>query len=484
MIKIVNKQRPGLPCDMDTLLGSPPYLWLVLINLIVSGLFTPLQAEDSLTWNVSDKKISADIRSWSIRAVLESLSTQTAWEIYLEPGIEQRINTRFTDLSYGDALERLLDPLSYVVVPTQGSATRLFVYQTSVSGATERIQGVQATQDESEEEKADKAYKNEVIVTLDKDGELSAEELAKRFGARVMGQLEDLNAYRLAFDDPESAAAALDSIRDESGVTSAETNMGYSRPPSPQFLSSAGPVHPLLKPQTPQEGSSLIIGLIDTAITHPNPLVAPFLLEQKSIFPDMTYNDQEFSHGMAMAETMLKGIEMVRNEGSTTRILPVDIYGNNENTSTFDVAMGINLAIKEGATLVNLSLGSSEQSQFIEELIQNYKNQGVMFVAAAGNQPVTTPTYPAAYSPVMAVTAGTHQGELAPYANRGEFIDVIAPGASIVHDQNARSFLGTGTSFSSAYVSGVAAGLSEQGQSTMIEVEKQVLESLKYRPSP
>ena len=92
--------------------------------------------------------------------------------------------------------------------------------------------------------------------------------------------------------------------------------------------------------------------------------------------------------------------------------------------------------------------------------------------------------YPPAYTPVMAVTAGNRQGGLAPYANRGDFIDVIAPGASIVHDQNSQSFMGTGTSFSSAYVSGLAAGLYEHSQTTLPEVEKQIRETFGYQPSP
>jgi hypothetical protein len=59
---------------------------------------------------------------------------------------------------------------------------------------------------------------------------------------------------------------------------------------------------------------------------------------------------------------------------------------------------------------------------------------------------------------VLAVTAGDRQGHIAPYANRGEFVDAVAPGTAVVQFDN-RAFIGTGTSYATAYISGVAAGL-------------------------
>ena len=74
-----------------------------------------------------------------------------------------------------------------------------------------------------------------------------------------------------------------------------------------------------------------------------------------------------------------------------------------------------------------------------------------------------TPTYPAAYPDVIAVTAGDRKGNIAPYANRGSFVDVIAPGTSVVQFDN-QSYLVSGTSASTAYVSGTAAGFRANGQ--------------------
>jgi hypothetical protein len=81
----------------------------------------------------------------------------------------------------------------------------------------------------------------------------------------------------------------------------------------------------------------------------------------------------------------------------------------------------------------------------------------VLFFAAAGNEPVTTPMYPAAYSDVIAVTAINRDGGIAPWANYGSFVDIGAPGSSIV-SFGGQAYLVTGTSTSTAIASGIAAG--------------------------
>ena len=140
-------------------------------------------------------------------------------------------------------------------------------------------------------------------------------------------------------------------------------------------------------------------------------------------------------------------------DGTTTRILPVNVYASGESTTTFDVANGINLAIQNNATLINLSLGGDGDSALLHQLIQQAHDKGIVFIAAAGNEPTTALTYPAAYPEVVAATAGDKRGNIASYANRGDFVDVIAPGSSIVVYNN-QSYLVSGTSASTAYITG------------------------------
>jgi thermitase len=170
-----------------------------------------------------------------------------------------------------------------------------------------------------------------------------------------------------------------------------------------------------------------------------------------------------------MAETILRSLSTMNEGSSSVQILPVDVYGANGSTSTFDVANGITTAYNNGANIINLSLGSEGDSQILHDAIQQVSARNVMFIGAAGNTPVTTPFYPAAYSEVMAVTA-VDQGQLASYANRGSFVSLGAPGTSVVYYQNAPWYV-QGTSASAAYTSGIAAGYMDSGQHTASQTQ-------------
>jgi thermitase len=123
--------------------------------------------------------------------------------------------------------------------------------------------------------------------------------------------------------------------------------------------------------------------------------------------------------------------------------------------------MGIVQAINNGANPINLSLGSSVNSQVLQDLVASAAARGILIFAAAGNEPVATPFYPAAYPQVTAVTGG-NKTTISSYANFGSFVDVAAPDANIVSYGNRQWYV-VGTSAASAFTTGVAAGLAEKG---------------------
>jgi hypothetical protein len=92
----------------------------------------------------------------------------------------------------------------------------------------------------------------------------------------------------------------------------------------------------------------------------------------------------------------------------------------------------------------------------LDSVIQQAIAAGIPVYAAAGNQPVSTPTYPAATPGVIAVTA-TQGGQLAPYADFGSFVSLALPGASVVY-LGGQPYVVQGTSPATAYATGVAAG--------------------------
>ncbi len=131
---------------------------------------------------------------------------------------------------------------------------------------------------------------------------------------------------------------------------------------------------------------------------------------------------------------------------------------------------------------MNLSLGSDSDSPFLRDLIQTVIQKGITVIAAAGNQPVTTPFYPAAYSDlgVIAVTA-TDGGQLASYANRGSFVTVAAPGTSVIYF-NGREYYAEGTSSAAGGVSGMLAGYMDANHANAAKAQSFIRSTLAFKP--
>jgi thermitase len=209
-----------------------------------------------------------------------------------------------------------------------------------------------------------------------------------------------------------------------------------------------------------------------------------FLLPAVSLAGEASPVDNSPTHGTSMLETILRGLAQVpaSADGTPVRILPVDVYGNSTTTSTYDVARGIYEAVNGGAQIVNLSLGSSGDSQFLHNIIKQGYDQGVLFVAAAGNMSTDAPTYPAAYPEVLAVTAGDKKGNIASYANYGSFVDAVGPSSTIVYF-NGKAYFVSGTSASTAYISGLAAGLANSTGKKPTEVVPQIMQVFGVKPT-
>jgi len=136
-----------------------------------------------------------------------------------------------------------------------------------------------------------------------------------------------------------------------------------------------------------------------------------------------------------------------------------------------------------GAKIVNMSLGGDGDSSFVHDMIQAGYAQGVIFIGSAGNQPVTSLTYPAAYPEVISVTAIGRDGQLASYANKGNWVEVAAPGTGLVPFQN-QTWVVVGTSTSAANVSGVAASLLGSTQKTGTALQALLMQTLGGHTAP
>lgn len=421
----------------------------------------------SLDWRVAEDRVSAQIAGWSLDQLLEAVARKTRWQVYLDPAAEHVVNAKFRDLPPGEALRRLLGPLNYVLVSGTNSPARLYVFRDSRRAATLRI-AVPAG-----EAAGGRRLVDELIVTLQPDSPETIEEVARRLGARIIGRSEDLRAYRLKF----ASAAAADAAQRELAGGAAHVDFNYlvERPEAAEAALAGAGLNLTLQPKALNGSAGVMVAMVDTAVQGPAAGIQDFLLPTISVAGEAQVPDDQLAHGTSMSATLLRGLAAAPDaaSGTTVRILPVDVYGNRESTTSYEIALGLQAAINHGADIVNLSLGGTDPSPFVHRLIQAGHARGVVFLAAAGNEPVTEPTFPAAYPEVIAVTALNRRGEVAAYANRGEFVDVAAPGVSYITFHN-QPYLVVGTSPATAYASALAASLAAASGKQGPELEAEI----------
>ncbi|MCK5454531.1 MAG: S8 family serine peptidase, partial [Calditrichia bacterium] len=118
---------------------------------------------------------------------------------------------------------------------------------------------------------------------------------------------------------------------------------------------------------------------------------------------------------------------------------------------------GIYYAANNGAKVISMSYGGPGFSQTEQLAIDFAYNQGVVCVAAAGNDNNNTVQYPANYNHVIAVAATDQQDHKASFSNFGAWIDVSAPGVDILSTTVGGSYGNMGgTSMSTPIVAGLA----------------------------
>jgi len=97
-----------------------------------------------------------------------------------------------------------------------------------------------------------------------------------------------------------------------------------------------------------------------------------------------------------------------------------------------DLAEAIRYAADNNADVINMSLGGSWASSVERDAIEYAIFRGVTVVAAAGNESTSRRSYPAAFDGVIAVAATDPNDVKADFSNWGSWVDVSAPGVSIL----------------------------------------------------
>jgi type VII secretion-associated serine protease mycosin len=214
-------------------------------------------------------------------------------------------------------------------------------------------------------------------------------------------------------------------------------------------------------------GAGVTVAVVDTGVQADHPdlsgrvLPGTAFLNNGPAQPGAGGTDPN-GHGTHVAGIVAAGENGVGIVGVAPEatILPVKVLGADGNGLSTDIAQGITWAVDQSAAVINLSLGSDLDSPSIDAAVDYATSHGVVVVAAAGNTGNTgnAAQFPAALPSVIAVAAIKPDHAIAPYSTRGNYVDVAAPGSSILSTIPPATWANkSGTSMSSPHVAGLAA---------------------------
>jgi subtilisin family serine protease len=314
---------------------------------------------------------------------------------------------------------------------------------------------------------------NEIVAEI--DGSLSdaqADELARRHGlARLESQNSPLVGGTIGLFRVVNRRAVETVSREfgaDANVRSVQPNFRYVLQDQKAALTEGDPAqYALAKLRLPEahtlaHGVNVTIAVIDSGIDVKHPELANSIADS---FDALGSKEGPHPHGTGVAGAIVSHARLM-GSAPAARLLAIRAFGaapSGAESTSFIILKGLNYAAAHGAQIVNMSFAGPKDA-LIERGIAATAARGILMVAAGGNAgPKSPPLYPAANPNVIAVSATDAQDRLFSASNRGGYIAVAAPGVDIFLPAPDEKYqMTSGTSFSAAYVSGLAALMLER----------------------
>jgi subtilisin family serine protease len=204
-------------------------------------------------------------------------------------------------------------------------------------------------------------------------------------------------------------------------------------------------------------GDRILVAVIDSGVDLGHP---EFKGAVAGSFDALGKPERPHSHGTAIAGAIAARARLM-GAAPAARILAIRAFGSSgvsTDATTMAIIKGIKYATDQKARVINMSFAGPTDPG-LGRYLAAAKANGAVLIAAAGNfGPKSPPQYPAADPNVIAVSATDSNDQMFRASNIGPHVAVAAPGVDILLPAPDNDYqLISGTSFSAAYVSGVAA---------------------------
>ncbi len=210
--------------------------------------------------------------------------------------------------------------------------------------------------------------------------------------------------------------------------------------------------------------------IIDTGYdaTHEDlPGTASDRINGYSQFPEEQWSEDGHGHGTHVAGTIAAlggndtGVIGVHS-GSKLQLHIIKIFDNQGNWVTFssDLIDALDRCVAAGSHIVSMSLGGSFEDDTERQSFQSAADDGVILVAAAGNNGSASYSYPASYDSVISVAAIDSNESRASFSQYNDQVELAAPGVAVESALPGNTYASwSGTSMATPHVAAVAAVL-------------------------
>jgi hypothetical protein len=235
--------------------------------------------------------------------------------------------------------------------------------------------------------------------------------------------------------------------------------------------------------QDQASGDGVKIALLDSGV---NLNILDITLSDDKDFTTFPGSGDEFTatvsdlHGTYTA-SVIKGNDDT-GIAPDAELMSLKVYDDAGETSVSVISDAIKYAVDSGAKILNMPFNLYPVHTVLEDAIDYAVSKGTVMIASAGNDGAEIlEDSLAAYDKIISVGSVDNDGKLSAWSNYGTEIDLYAPW-DVVELDEAEEDKPAGTSFSAAFVTGVAALILEENPDISIEDLLKELKNIMIEP--